>query len=516
MKKIIFLCLLTLICLFSPDTSSSASGSMLPKGRNYLSLSNLKVHPNAYMAETIHHIRLEKNQTYTLVIDFETLGRHLYNLGDLWMEVEFFPGPYSGDFYFIADMSHERVFVEFSAFDIDFRITALPIDDASDSYNIILFKGTYLQFPGFEPYLHHTDSLISEGVLPMDYDARLTVSEIASLIVAKDPMGNVLPKTLEADAYSGSSQLPGSYQMIFSTQYNAIKKRYLLDIRIYDLTPPVILAPALIEVPLHQKSSVGSIMHAFEVTDNVDDMDMEDVVILEDTYTPATSIGTYHIRMKATDYAGNSTELSVPITLIDRLGPSITGPSSIYIYTTDVPLSTASILSRFSAHDNVDGNNIQLNIVQNQYHQTTTPGIYVMEIAASDAAGNTTSFFLNVHVVDNRSPIFVVDTQILSLSEAASMTEEEIILWFRNQLLSQGFTATHVEILYNEYALGSKKSGEYYVYLSYQLNGEPAMSRILMDVSESSRSGLPMHVIIPSALGLIAILGVMILKFKKK
>ncbi len=515
MKKIrLFLIVLFSFC--ATQFSFSASGGETPSGLNHLSLSNLKIHPYAYTAETISNIPLVKHQWYTLAIDFDTLGRHLANLGDLWIEVEFFPGPYSGDVYFETDMANHRVFLEFMAEDNDFRITYMPIDDESNTYNIILYQGYYANFPGFEPYLHPSDTKITEGVLPMDYDHRLSFEDISNLVTAKDPMGNTLTKTLESDTYTGSSQLPGNYQMVFSTLYNQVRKRYILDIRVLDITAPVIHSGSIIEIPFSQRKTLQEIVGTLSVSDNVDVIAPSELIIVEDTYSSAHSVGNYHVKLRAIDSSGNQSEATVTIALVDRKGPSISGPSSIYVYTTDTPLTNEQIRSKFTAIDDVDGPNVTVSIHQNNYIQKTAPGIYWIEIGASDAQGNTTTFMLNVHVVDNRSPQFVIDTQILSKTTAESMTEAEIIDWFKAQMLSIGMSVSHVRILYNEYEEHHQKAGQYYVYLTYEEQGSEGITRILMDVSEADEKAIPTYILIPVSLIIVVVSGLFYVKMKKK
>ena len=515
MKKIRII-LIFIFSLFVTQISSAASGSHSPNGLNHLSLSNLKVHPYVYTAETISNIRLVKDRQYTMVIDFDTLGRHLSNLGDLWIEVEFFPGPYSGDIYFQTDMINSRVYVEFVAEDQDLRISAMPIDDESNTYNIILFEGTYNQFPGFEPYLHPLDRRIVEGVLPMDYDQRLSAHDINNLIIARDPYGNPLPKTLMKDTYSNSSQLPGTYQMILSTIYNQVQKHYILDIKVIDITAPVIHSTGTINISLSQKKPVNEIVQSLHVTDNVDTILFSDLVITEDTYSTATTLGAYHIKVKATDRSGNHSEKTISIALVDLKAPSITGPSSIYVYSTDVPLTNEQIKSKFTAFDDVDGSNVTVTINFNQYAQTMIPGRYTVEIGASDSKGNTTTFISNIHVIDNRGPNFVVDTKILSKTTAMTMTDAEIIEWFKNQMLNAGLSTSLVRIVYNEYKEQSGQAGQYYVYLSYEQDGIPGLSRILMDVTDEQEKQIPLYVWIPLSILSVAFSTLIYLKLKKR
>jgi hypothetical protein len=515
MKKLVLIFMILLsLCVI--QFSFSASSGQPPRGLNHLSLSNLKVHPYAYTAETISNIRLIKHEWYTFAIDFDTLGRHLSNLGDLWIEVEFFPGPHVSDIYFQTDLNHDRVYLEFLAEDIDFRIALMPIDDESSTYNIILYQGHYAQFPGFEPYLHPNDIKIEEGMLPMDYDHRLSTQDISDLIIAKDPFGHTLSKTLESDTYSSSSQLPGQYQMVFSTLYNQVRKRYILDIRVLDITAPVIHNDGIIEIPLSQKKPVQEIVQMLTVSDNVDVISPSELMIVEDHYSTANSIGQYQLKLKAIDSSGNQSEETITIALIDRRGPSITGPSSIYVYSTDTPLTNDQIKSKFTAIDDVDGPNVTLHIYQNNYSQKTLPGIYLVDIGASDSQGNTTSFMLYVHVVDNRSPQFVIDTQILSKTTVESMTDAEIVDWFKSQMLSIGMSVSHVRILYNEYEQHSNKAGQYYVYLSYEQDGTSGLTRILVDVTEADDDRIPGYIYIPIALFLVLISTVFYVKMKKK
>ncbi len=249
------------------------------------------------------------------------------------------------------------------------------------------------------------------------------------------------------------------------------------------------------------------------MTDNVDIMDSANLSILNDTYTSATTVGIYYVLFEASDQSGNKSTLEVPITLVDKKGPVISGPQMIYLYTTDAPLSNSSILSKYKAVDDVDGN-VSVSISYNLYNQTLTPGIYQMAISSSDAQLNTTNKNITIHVIENKGPIFETNEKIIEKSVADTMTDAEIIAWFKAQLELSGIQATNLNILFSEYKDNEKQSGSYYVYLSYESNGLTEITRVRIDVVEDENM-IPFTLYISIASGLL-IAGLGITYYVKK
>jgi hypothetical protein len=483
-KLLILLCMFLLSCgAFMSSTFAEESVSY-PRGKNYLNLQNFRYHNDRTdLGDTFEHIRVKSFVWYTLVLDYEFIGQHAGYPEYIKVLIE---EGFGDDFYYeymTDDPYNGRVYVEFMPVLDWIRLHEIPVDNTRN-YDAILYEGLYTDFFGYEPYICETEILEYGGTLPIDYDHQLTTEQIKSFIIAKDPYGGSLEYVVETDDYSSSLKTPGSYEMVFVSTFNRISKKYFLDIRVFDLTSPIITLSGDIQVQLSEKLTIDEIKQLISVTDNVDEISPSDLVVIQDTYSSATTVGHYSITVEATDLSGNTSSLVVPIQLVDLVGPTISGPFSIFLYTTDPALTNQQILNRFNVYDDVDGSNVSFDIITNNYNQQTSPGIYQMALRAGDTQYNFTYKNIEIHVIENRGPIFIEDETIIQASSAENMTDQDIIDWFKNLTMSSGLTVSQVSVLYNEYEGNEKLGGSYYVYLNYELDGQIQTSRIRIDVKE--------------------------------
>jgi len=482
MKKItLFLLLISFSFVFTRFSVNAEAYDALPLGKNYLNLSNLvmKSDTSGY-AYSRDLIRIKANQQYTIVLDYGFLGQHADWIGDINIEFEEYPSGAYHDLLLMDDRTNSRAYIEFTSTQTYIDIIGIPM--LPENYNAIMYEGAYIDFPGFEPYVDVNDQVDYYGVLPVDYDQPMTLEEVKSYIHAEDPNGNLISVTTQSDSYTSGSKLPGAYQMVFLATCNQIAKRYHLEVRVFDQSSPVIADPGIIQVSLSEKPSVNDIKQSISVTDNVDIMSSSDLTIIEDTYTAATTLGSYSITVEAIDSSSNISTRTVTINLIDTLGPVITGPSDIFLYTSDAPLTSEQIKAFYTFVDNVDGTNVTVLFSIDTYLQTQLPGVYRIEIKAIDQTNNYRRMNIDIHVIENRGPVFSTDEIILNTSTAQAMTEQELIDWFTAHTLSIGFSISHVNVLYNEYESNENKGGNYYVYLNYVMNGEEQTSRVRVDV----------------------------------
>ncbi len=505
MKKIALLLLMICMTLLFQELTVRAEGEQqYPVGKNYLDLSNLIMKADdSHCAFTENPIFVKSNHEYTIVLDFAFLGQHSDWLGNIYVSIEEVPSYDSYDFLMLGDFTHERAYVEFTPNDDYVFLTSLPM--MPTGYNAIMYEGSYADFSGFEPFIDSNETMIYQGVLPIDYDKPMALEQIESYLHAEDPYGNPIEITLETDEYTTGSMLPGNYEMIFMSSFNQIVKIFYLEVRVFDHSSPIIVDPGIITIPLSEKILLNDILQTISVSDNVDLMTASDLVVTEDTYSVASSVGSYSITVEAIDSSLNVTSLPIQIDLVDMNGPTITGPGAIYLYTTDAPLSNQDIENYFTIIDDVDGTNVSVQIINDTYHQTQEPGVYGITIKAFDTQSNSKIRNVSIHVIENRGPVFSTDEIILSLDAADLMTDQDLIDWFTNHTLSLGHDISYVCILYNEYENHSDEEGNYYVYMNYELNGETQTSRIRVDVqnAEDQKSLLPYL-----AIGIPAIVGI--------
>lgn len=483
MKKRFVMIVLFALLMITPISSYGYDGDVIEK-INQLDLRLLKDHPSyAHYARMSEALDLKENATYTLVMSKSFLGYHWDNIDQVELEFEELDAEPYYNVKPIRDIINERAYYTFQTIDGDIDILCLPIGVAPTS-EIIIYEGDYEDFPGYIPFLDEDDPVAYYGVLPIDFDNQPTLDEIHSYIIAKDPYGSTLTSTLIYDEYSTSDKRPGHYQMVFETSYQLIRKRYYLDVSIFDITPPTLWIEGPLDISLVSKWSIDQIKEQINISDNVDILDETDLEIISDNYTSANELGTYHIIFSIEDSAHNQSQLDVEINLIDSDGPTVSGPSFLYLYATDTPLTNLEILSKFSANDLIDGTNVTLDIIHNDYQQTKQPGQYLIQVKACDQSNNETLKDLYIQVIDNRSPIYEQTDFVIDKTTADQMTESEMIDWLRNQLNLAGYQATDIVVTFSEYDEHQHEEGQYYVYLTYKINEEEMTSRILVNVEK--------------------------------
>jgi hypothetical protein len=448
---------------------------------NFNMLKGYKYDPEiAYYVETLN---LEIDQTYTLVMSHAYLVDYLSDLSNLYIAFDENDGSNAFEVYLTNDALNQRAYIEFQSSTGWIDMHHVPVSDQIN-YEIMLYQGIYQDFSGFVPYLMPSEVMSYGGVLPVDYDALPSLAMIESFVIAKDPYGNTISKTLVSDAFSISDKLPGTYRMVYETVYNHVRKKFYLDVKVFDLTKPILSVESPLNIPLHEKWSLSTIKSYVTVTDNVDTISSSELIVVSDTYSSANLPGTYSVMVKAVDQAGNEESINVTINLIDTVPPIIYGPTSIYLYNTDTPLTSQDIINHFEVTDAIDHSNVTLTLTLDEYMQTTTPGRYLVTYQAKDTQMNTTTLSVYIHVIDHQGPTFETEDDIIERTTAELMTDEDIIAWFIEHTSSQGLSVSSVAILYNEYDGHEDQEGEYYVYVSYLLDEEEITSRILISVDE--------------------------------
>lgn len=489
-----------------------------PVGKNLLSLSNVISDLSGELGQTVHPMIFKTFTEYTLVVDEDYFDgtmnyAHIGELNVLSSNMSVCNFDIDADFKYDAQrrIGYSKIeTLECSSL----HIKNIPLPK-TNNYNIVLIEGSINDFNGFEPYLAHDEVLVYEGFLAVDYDFLYETSQIKEFITAKTADGVILSYDTLIDTYTASSKLPGNYHMKFVVEHHNITKSLLLDIRVFDLRAPEILLPQNMEIPLAQKLSIEEIKSQIAVTDNVDELNAQDLIIISDNYSSANLVGTYEITMSISDSSGNVATETLSIQLIDRLGPVITGPKQIFLYTTDDVLTDLKIIQKFKAIDDVDGPNVSIIITDNQYLQTKVAGIYDVRLSSTDSNHNTTVHDIKIHVIENRGPEFFMSNLIMEATLKNQLTEQEIIDWFKNQAFTNGYEVSQVRVLLNEYKDNQKNQGSYYVYLSYDLDQETYTTRVTVDVDDDQTPQIIMPIAIGSALILIGVTVVFIIKKKK-
>lgn len=510
MKKLIIFMMMFCLGFILLQSESHARVEELPIGSNYLDLSTffeIGNDPNKFQSHT--EFKINRGSTYTLVMSKQAVLTWYDQMdNDLEADIQMVSTINPISFAYQKDVLNERVYIEFRPDDdyILFEILHLDAANLVAPYEIILYEGEYQDFSGYEPYLNPNDQLKYYGQIKVNYDNLIATETISAYITAQTPDGVNLTKEKSHDTYSNSDKLPGTYELIYESTYNSITKQYILSVIVEDLTAPVLSVVEPIRVPLSSKVDVNTLKAQIIVTDNVDEIPYQNLIITHDTYTSATTVGTYQITADVTDYSLNHVSQTFDIELYDDQGPTISGPSQLYLYVGDIALTDDTILSYYSFKDDVGVNNSSIHISYDSYILNPEAGIYLMTISAKDTSGNISTKDIFIHVIDNRGPEFNVDIDyIMTITPSEPLSDEDIITWLSNTLEKEGINPTHINIDHNEYTLKSGQSGQYYVYMSYQVEDDVFQTRVLMDVvNETPFYTNPIYLltIIPVILGI--------------
>jgi hypothetical protein len=479
-------------------------------GLPFLDLTNLFVSDDGnFLAKTIHPIDVVEEEMYTLVFGYDFLGQYAFYLD--YCEITVVEADLSEQYHaFIADDSMNRAYVEFIPMTDQIHLVDLPVAPFNDE--AILYKGNYASFNGFEPY--HQNQLMEHGLLYIDYGAALTSAQIKANIIAKDPYGNEIETYILSDYFNNNTMQLGTYQMIFEAQYKDVKKQYVLDVIIIDQEAPQLSINEPLHFSLHDKPSLQDVLAMISIHDNVDTLTHEDILIISDTFSHASTAGTYEIQIEVYDHSQNRAYLAIPIYLYNLSGPTIEGPAIIFVYTSQEPLSNDEIINRFTIRHNND-EEIVIEVILNQYSQTKIPGIYNFRFRVTDQAYNVKEKLVHIHVIENRAPTFETNELLIEMNVENVMSNQELIHWFENTLKQKGFEIKQTEIVYNAYEQASYKAGTYLIDFKYEIHGEEHFTRATLIVHESFFNTEKLVYSI-SALLLLVVVGFYTLKKKKR
>lgn len=263
----------------------------------------------------------------------------------------------------------------------------------------------------------------------------LTEEEILDSIVVTDPTeGTISEKARIVDSNyileDGKINV-GTYQMKIVASDKAgnisVQNAY---VTVADVIPPVIEAS---DVETEYTKKITDLKTLFTATDNSGYCEL---VIIENNYTANSGKkGSYTVTAKATDGIGNSTTKTITITVIDKVGPTIT-VSTAYATTTN-PLNDKNDLMRWiKCIDYIDGSNTNVEINDNDsyFSNKGTPGTYEFSLVGTDQTGNKGYARLTLIVTDDDYPAIYADSYTITVDKGASLTEEDIA----NMLIQSG------------------------------------------------------------------------------
>ncbi len=275
-------------------------------------------------------------------------------------------------------------------------------------------EGEYVE--GVEGWLYEAGDYLTADMTPptVEFNAVFTVNvdemksleEITSHIIVKDENDTNPKIIIDSTTYDSSVRKIGTYEVIFHAEDEAGNRTdtYSFRINVVDVKNPTITCDD-IRIGNQKVLSSDEIYAYFTVSDNYSNRENIRLTTKSDNYTSnATKPGTYNYTVQATDEAGNTKEHTINITVYDNTPPTITGTGKIQFSTSK--LSISDLLSLFNVSDDVTVNqNIRKEIITDNYTANyQKAGTYAVTCRATDEAGNTKEYTINIVVSDKIPP----------------------------------------------------------------------------------------------------------------
>jgi hypothetical protein len=491
MKKMVLLGLVFILSLVGHTRVYAREES---ETKNVLDLRNLVVLDG--MAMTKDHIVVEEQAVYTLVMSAEVLGNH-YVLVET-MELVITDDAGSMAWAFQKDEMQKKGYVEFETRNDRIQLKDIPIDP-QECYQVMLFKGNYADYSGFEPFYTGNSEVHGEETIEIPYETELSLADIENLVSAYGPDHEQLDYMTIKDEYSTGNKMPGTYVLSFESIHQGVISTFDLFIRIVDDQSPTIICEPEYVFEFADRPTIAEMMERIMVQDNVDELGSEDLYVVSDTYTDAAEPGTYEVVLKAIDSSGNEAVEDIQITLLDSMGPIVEGTDILFVYTEDEPLSHDDILAHYHVYDEVDGDDVYYGIDYDTYQGTRIPGVYTVSIRAIDRDGNQTTHYIEIHVVNNSPVRFEIGDVELLTTTHVTLSEDDLIAFMDDTLNDMGYEPANLTITYDDYSGNAQETGTYYVYFDYEIDEKPYQTRLSVSV-EDEEHGIIAYVLVGIAL----------------
>ncbi len=168
-------------------------------------------------------------------------------------------------------------------------------------------------------------------------------------------------------------------------------------------------------------------------------------------------LGTFSVKLKATDKSNNSSILNIHLTIQDTTNPIYAGQDTIIIHYTDLPGNNLLDLTEYIyAEDNHDG---RINLQES--YKTYSPKMFETETQTftfSDISGNSISKEVSITITDEIAPIINGEDSLSIYQYQYSDINDLIDLYTFNDEGS-GVSKTYLETNITDLS----KSGEYYL-----------------------------------------------------
>ncbi len=241
----------------------------------------------------------------------------------------------------------------------------------------------------------------------VNVDYMQSQSQILSHVIVVDENDPNPQLIVRSTNYSASNRVCGTYQMtIYALDiYGNQTPDYTFNIIVADSTQPSNSGFKTISQPNNVQLSENDILDKFTVSDNYSDTENISKTIIKNDYASHWQTpGKYEIICRATDEAGNSTDTSSFIQVVDKVNPTIVGATRTQ--GNNAQLTREELLALFTATDDYSAAaKITKSILTDSYTSSwKRPGTYQVTCRATDEAGNHADATATIVVEDKTAP----------------------------------------------------------------------------------------------------------------
>lgn len=324
---------------------------------------------------------------------------------------------------------------------------------------------------------HYETNVDAPDALAAIIDANFTFHD--------DHDGPIETYTILEDDYSMNKDVLGAHQVIIGIEDSSgNKSQHAFDILIYDDVPPIITGENDKTLYLSDPFTLDALLATYSVSDNHTPSSAM-VIEIESNNAPENldRTGTYTIVLKAYDESGNKGTKTVSLSIKDDIAPVLSGTVHHEISYTE-PFDTAAFIKTLDVDDNHDPLTHEDVVLETSDYVSDVPGHYQKTFAVSDESGNKTTFTIQISVIDDVPPYFILSDAII-VQLGTTLNKSDVFNHLLKDDVIRDFGPIAMVVLSDTYTENKDRTGTYeYVVELSNGSGETLTRTALVEVSE--------------------------------
>lgn len=231
----------------------------------------------------------------------------------------------------------------------------------------------------------------------------LTLNQIKATLSVVDNYDTNLTLSLKEDQYSANKHKVGMHSITYETTDNSGNhSEKTIVIHVKDDIKPIVSGDFLYTRGSHGILTEATIRAGLSAMDNVDGNVSNSIELIADHYSSVTTkAGTYELHYRASDQAGNQSEVYIVyVTINDTIPPVFYVHVSILHIDDSLSLTQQQIIALLMETGQIEeGMEESVVFLRNDYQGTQTPGLYNLEVQVDKQDGTKKILQLSISVV---------------------------------------------------------------------------------------------------------------------